>query len=101
MAEQHLTQLINNLEAHSQNLIKEYQQLKAEAGTLAGENQALKLQLKECHQQIDGFHNQIKISKIVDNMVEDGQEADATELKQTLNEYIKEIDKCIAHLSDE
>jgi hypothetical protein len=44
-----------------------------------------------------GFHNQAKITKIVDSLnPEDGS---VSELKKKVDEYIREIDKCIAHLS--
>ena len=40
-----------------------------------------------------------KISKIVNNMTAGG--GDSTELKVVLDRYIKEVDKCIVHLSEE
>ena len=49
--------------------------------------------------KLAGFQNQIKISKIVQN-VATGDDADATGLKQQIDEYIKEIDRCIAQLSE-
>jgi hypothetical protein len=48
-------------------------------------------------EQIGGFHNQLKITKIVDSLnPEDGS---VSELKKKVDDYIREIDKCIAHLS--
>ncbi|MFT6053850.1 MAG: hypothetical protein ACJASP_000734, partial [Roseivirga sp.] len=44
------------------------------------------------------FKNQDKITKIVNNTTVEREES--TELKHQLNEYIREIDKCIAHLSE-
>ena len=43
-------------------------------------------------------NNKFKISKIVDNIGADKSET--AELKNKLDEYIKEIDKFIAHLSN-
>ena len=40
----------------------------------------------------------MKISKLVNNMVVEGSGSE--ELKQRLDGYIKEIDKCIAHLAE-
>ena len=46
--------------------------------------------------QISGFHNQLKITKIVDSLSpEDGS---VSELKKKVDYYIREIDKCISHL---
>ncbi|MEQ8808105.1 MAG: hypothetical protein RIE59_03470 [Imperialibacter sp.] len=40
----------------------------------------------------------MKISKIVESMVVG--DSDANEVKDVLDDYIKEIDKCIAHLGE-
>jgi hypothetical protein len=48
--------------------------------------------------QVANFQNQDKITKIVTNTTVEKEES--TELKHKLNEYIREIDKCIAHLSE-
>ena len=53
------------------------------------------LDLKE--QQILDFQNKIKISTIVDSI--SVGESEATEVKNKIDDYIKEIDKCINQLS--
>ena len=64
---------------------------------LRSENQDLKSSVRSRDEQLSNFKNQIKITKIVDNInPEDGS---ASELKRKVDEYIREIDKCIAHLS--
>ena len=78
-------------------LINEHKTLKEELKSLKAENQELKTAIKARDEQIAGFHNQLKITKIVDNLnPEDGS---VLELKKKVDEYIHEIDKCIAHLS--
>lgn len=52
----------------------------------------------EKEQQIKNFQNQENIVKIVNTIA--GNPANSTELKLKLNEYIREIDKCIAYLQD-
>jgi len=94
-------QLINELtllERKVKLLLSEHKSMKEEVSQLKGENDQLKSNVKIKDEQISDFQNQNKISTIVDNVVAGGE--DATELKQYLNEYIKEIDKCIAHLSN-
>ena len=54
--------------------------------------------LDERDEQIKNFQNQENIVKIVDAIA--GNTANSTELKLKLNEYIREIDKCIAYLQD-
>ena len=77
--------------------MNEHQSIQEELRILKLENNNLKGTLKRKEQQIDDFQNQNKISTIVDNIAAGGD--DATELKQYISEYIKEIDKCIAQLS--
>ncbi|WP_114780700.1 hypothetical protein [Botryobacter ruber] len=54
--------------------------------------------VEEKDQQIKNFQNQENIVKIVETIA--GNTANTTELKLKLNEYIREIDKCIAYLQD-
>lgn len=69
------------------------------------ENAALKQELveirnlvKQKDESLEHFKNQIKISKIVNNIpVENIASA---ELKERINNYIKEIDKIVAYLSE-
>jgi regulator of replication initiation timing len=88
---------LSGLERKLHVLINEHKNLKEELKSLKTENQELKLGIKKRDDQISGFHNQLKITKIVDNLhPEDGS---VSELKKKVDEYIREIDKCIAHLS--
>jgi len=88
---------LNGLERKLLVLINEHKSLKDEIKTLKTENQELKSGLKSRDEQLFNFKNQIKISKIVDNLnPEDGS---ASELKKKVDEYIREIDKCVAYLS--
>jgi hypothetical protein len=88
---------LNGLERKLLVLISEHKSLKEEIKSLRAENQELKAAIRMRDEQIAGFHNQLKITKIVDNLhPEDGSVSD---LKKKVDEYIREIDKCIAHLS--
>lgn len=78
-------------------LINEYGSLKQENIELKRENQDLRSALKLKDNQIDSFQNKIKISKIVD-YVSTG-ENNIPELKQKIDDYIREIDKCILLLN--
>ena len=78
-------------------LISEYKSLKEDVIQLKDENENLKGIIEASKNQIKNFQNKINISKIVDNVaVEDKNTA---ELKKTIDNYIREIDKCIAYLS--
>jgi predicted RNase H-like nuclease (RuvC/YqgF family) len=78
-------------------LINEHKNLKDEVKGLKKENQELRAAVRVRDEQIAGFNNQLKITKIVDSLnPEDGS---VSELKKKVDDYIREIDKCIAHLS--
>ncbi|HEX8061403.1 MAG TPA: hypothetical protein VF473_10735 [Cyclobacteriaceae bacterium] len=88
---------LSGLERKILVLINEHKALKEEVRNLKLENHDLKGSLKGRDDQLVNFKNQIKITKIVDNInPEDGT---VSELKKKVDEYIREIDKCIAHLS--
>jgi chromosome segregation ATPase len=88
---------LNGLERKITVLINEHKRLKEEIRGLKAENQELKSGLTTRDEQLTDFKNQIKISKIVDNLnPEDGS---VSELKKKVDDYIREIDKCIAYLS--
>ncbi|HET7179068.1 MAG TPA: hypothetical protein VFI14_05055, partial [Chryseosolibacter sp.] len=88
---------LSGLERKLLVLVNEHKNLKEEIKALKTENQELKNAVRTRDEQIAGFHNQLKITKIVNNLhPEDGS---VSELKKKVDEYIREIDKCIAHLS--
>jgi chorismate mutase len=88
---------LNGLERKLLVLLNDHKTLKEEVAGLKVENQDLKNNLRSREEQLLNFRNQIKITKIVDNInPEDGS---VSELKKKVDEYIREIDKCIAHLS--
>ena len=86
---------VSNLERKLILLVDKYKNMKQEVSLLKEQNTELKGLLNQKEEQIDGFQNQIKISKIV-NEIDSGGDV---ELKKKIDDYIKEIDKCIAHLS--
>ncbi|HEY3429241.1 MAG TPA: hypothetical protein VGK39_01110 [Cyclobacteriaceae bacterium] len=97
MEQELLKNNLNGLERKILVLINEHKSLKEEIKTLKSENQELKSGLRGRDEQLSNFKNQIKISKIVDNInPEDGS---VSELKKKVDDYIREIDKCIAYLS--
>jgi len=86
-----------SLERKIKLLLNEFKSLKEEVSILKNEREELKSLIEAKDEQIDNFHNKIKISKIVEYMGEG--KGDTMELKDKINEYIKEIDRCILHLS--
>ncbi|MGM0581145.1 MAG: hypothetical protein ACQETL_10725 [Bacteroidota bacterium] len=88
---------LNALERKVQLLLNEFQNAKNELRSLKAENEELKAVLKSKDEKINDFQNQDKISKIVGSIGK--SEAEASEMKGKIDDYIKEIDKCILHLT--
>ena len=89
--------IINNIELKVGKLIRKCNQLTAEKNRLRQNNDALNAQLQEKEKQIVALQDKVKlmnISKSVDTTKEDVK---GTRLK--INEYVREIDKCIALLN--
>ncbi len=97
MEKDQLIKELTLLERKIKLFMNEHQTVQEQLRILKVENSNLTAALAGKEQQIDDFQNQNKISTIVDNIATGGE--DAAELKQYINEYIREIDKCIAQLS--
>lgn len=93
---------INSLEDNLKKLLENYHELKVEVLALENGKQALEKEIEVLNEKLKSFQNQDKITKIVQSVADDGErpKESVTELKLKINEYIKEIDKCILHLSE-
>ncbi len=96
MSNHPIDQKLSGLEKRINELIKAYQLEKSKSAQLEESNKVLKEQVEAFEAKLTDFQNQYKIAKIVSSTTVEKDEA--VELKHKLNEYIKEIDRCIAHL---
>jgi len=85
------------LERKIRLLLNEYHSLKKEHEMLKDENLDLKETISLKDKQLYDFQNQLNITTIVDNITTG--EREASEVKERINEYIKEIDRCIQYLN--
>lgn len=99
MSDNPLRSELSQLERKLVLLISDHQKMKEEINLLKQENNGLREQIEKKGEEISSFQNQDKISKIVNGMVV-SSDYSATELSDMLNEYIIEVDKCIAQLSE-
>jgi len=88
---------LNSLERKVQLLLNEHQLIKDELKQVKAENQDLKQALNQKEGLLKDFQNQDKISKIVGTIGKN--EAETSEMREKIDEYIEEIDKCILHLT--
>lgn len=88
---------ISILERKIELLVTQHFAMKDEIKRLYEENKKLKAEIGEKEEEINHFQKTIKINKIANSAV--ASTDNTTELKRTINEYIRKIDKCIAQLS--
>jgi len=98
MTDNPLRSALSGLERKMILLIGDHQKLNEELKLLKSENQGLKNQVSQKSEMITDFQNKNKMSKIVNGMVV--EENNTTELVDVINDYIREVDKCIAQLNE-
>ena len=89
--------IINNIELKVGKLIAKFDQLNAEKLDLQRNNNTLNVQLQEKESQIVALQDKVKLMNISKSVDASKEEVKSTRLK--INEYVREIDKCIALLN--
>jgi predicted nucleic acid-binding Zn-ribbon protein len=97
MSPESLNNELNNLERRIKLIISEQVKLKNEVEMYQNENHQLREKISQKERELNNFQNKFKLNQIADNAIES---ANSDELKELLNNYINEIDKCILHLSE-
>jgi uncharacterized protein involved in exopolysaccharide biosynthesis len=77
---------------------RKLQQLDKDNQALREEVFSLRSKLEEKEHALEDFKNQIKIAKLVNSIPV--EEMESAELREKINNYIKEIDNIIAYLSE-
>jgi len=89
--------IVNNIEVKLGKLIAKYHQVKQEKLILQQENEDFVLSLKLKEIEILNLQEKVKLMNISKSVDASKQEVKETRLK--INEYVREIDKCIALLN--
>ena len=89
--------IIQNIVDKLEKLVKNYKNLQLENSKLQKDNDALKVSLKEKKDSILSLQDKVKLINISKSIDADKEGVKATRLK--INEYVREIDKCIALLN--
>ena len=97
MENQNLQNEFQSLERKINLLLNQFDGEKQRNEQLKIENEQLSEKLKAKSEQIQSFQNQIKISKIAGSIGTDNE--DVSKLKDKIDDYVNEIDYCIAQLS--
>lgn len=90
---------LDNIERKAQQLAAAHVQLKDKYSNLKTENEELLKLLKEQGAQLEEMEDKLKVIKVAKQLGASPDD-DKNELKKKINEYIKEIDKCVALLNN-
>ena len=93
---------------HIDSVLEKAKRVKETAAKTSAKNEELEAEIKRLKQQLNDetaakteLLNQVKIIKLARSIGEGNTDnAEVTELKRKINEYIKEIDACITLLND-
>lgn len=89
-------QQFNIINDKLQQLLKQHNRLKKEAERLREELEAQKQKEAGLQQTVQELHQQMAILKVASG---DMSDKDKRDFERKINQYVKEIDKCIAFLS--
>ena len=89
--------IINSIEVKVKKLIEKLSQLQLEKSELQKNNDDLNAKLQEQEEKAVALHDKVKLMNIYKSVDKDEEDLKATRLK--INEYVREIDKCIALLN--
>ncbi len=95
---------MNDLETHIKTVNEKLQQLVKKHAAIKKENEHLKEEIKKFTQKEEGYKTKLHELDEKVNILKassgEMSEADHKEFEKRINQYIKEIDKCIGLLSE-
>jgi chromosome segregation ATPase len=99
------TSRLIELRTKTEKVLQQLSLLKSENAALKNQNKQLAVNLEEEKKTVEELNNKIKMLKLAKSIASEEQVSEAgkeknTELKRKINEYIKEVDKCIALLNE-
>ena len=93
-----LNNLISGIEIKLNNLLSSYKKVKSINSKIKEENINLLSEIEQKNIEINTLKDKIKIISISKSV--DASKGDIRQTKLKINEYIREIDKCIAQLNN-
>ena len=89
--------IISNIEIKVKRLIEKYNELEIKRSDLQKNNYDLNVRLQQKEKEILALQDKVKLMNISKSVDTNKDDVKATRLK--INEYVREIDKCIALLN--
>lgn len=91
---------ITQLQERVRLLVKRYQQMKEEHALLEEKYQRQQEELKHYKQEVEALQKRLNTLQLASTASGKSDGLDKSEIRTLINEYIKEIDRCIATLND-
>ncbi len=92
-----MKKIIDNIEIKIEKLILAYNNIKIDKSNLQKNNDVLNARLQNQEKEIVALQDKIKLMNISKSVDVNSEDRKATRLK--INEYVREIDRCIALLN--
>ena len=92
-----MKRIVEDIEVKVKKLIVKYEELKGESNVLEQEKLQVLNELSSKNSKIEQLQEKIKLMNISKSVDVSGDDVKKTRLK--INEYVREIDKCIALLN--
>ena len=92
-----MKKIIDNIEIKLEKLILAYNNIKIDKSNLQKNNDVLNARLQNQEKEIVALQDRIKLMNITKSVDVNSEDRKATRLK--INEYVREIDRCIALLN--
>jgi hypothetical protein len=90
---------LNQIQKKAQQLASAHVEIKEKYANLKQENAELLKLLKEQGLELEEMESKMKVLKVAKQLAASPDD-DKSDLKKKINEYIKEIDKCVALLNN-
>ena len=92
-----MKKIIDNIEIKLEKLILSYNNIKIDKSNLQKSNDVLNARLQNQEKEIVALQDRIKLMNISKSVDVNSEDRKATRMK--INEYVREIDRCIALLN--
>lgn len=93
-----IAEIIDTLESKLKKLLQKIDQLEQTSSAMKAELEKTTMNMQQQSQEIDGLKKQYESLKITNSLL--GSEENKRDTKLKINSLIREIDYCIAQLSD-
>lgn len=97
MDEKNTSLIVDSLQSKVEKLIIQHKKAKEDIKQLKEENSFLQGKLTDSKSELKELSEQNKVLKLARSL--SGKEGKSTDIKLKINEFIREIDKCIAQIN--